>query len=390
MSKPYQPKPKPSPKPISSITSKSDDASGLDSRELVSVKTAYSRSTAAAPSLKATRPGTSKKHSPSRPARASLVFANILWTRWRRYRTCLRHCRKEFSMEALHQLRVATRRLRTFVRLLEPLTEHVPERKACRLLKRRLKALGKLRDVQVQRMEILSGQKRFPGLAGASERLGRREKRLAAAVLDKICSFKNRKLQQNLQAVRAELEGTSLNDTELLSRVWQSAQEAFNEVVSRRRTIDPRDAPTIHRTRVAFKKFRYIVEGLSPSFTGLTRAQLGPMSDFQTSMGLIQDLEITESWLQEFVQEHPEEAAGVRPFLTHLRRRKLALQRAFVCSADRLFEFWPIPNLEAQIQGRPVQPVLRFAVHESGSVKFLGAKTNGAASSGQTASSSAS
>jgi CHAD domain-containing protein len=275
---------------------------------------------------------------------------------------------------------VATRRLLTFVLLLEPLGDIATEGKAYRVLKRRLKILGKLRDAQIQRMEIAAGRERFPGLEPVMQRLARREQRLMELVLGRIRNFKTRKLQRNLEVMKRDLESFSGDQNDLLTRVRQSAQEAFDEVLKRRMAIDASDAETIHRTRVAFKKFRYIVEGMSPAFTGLTRSGLLPLSDFQTSMGKIQDLEITENWLLEFLEEHPEEAAPLRSYLSYLRRQKLALQRAFVRSADRLFEFWPIRRLDSLVSGRPPEPIIRFAVHESGSVKFLGTSKDSSAS----------
>jgi CHAD domain-containing protein len=256
--------------------------------------------------------------------------------------------------------------------LLEPLTEPLPERKAQKVLKRRLKYLGRLRDAQIQRMEISAGKRRFAGLAIAEQKLARREDRLIKAALNKISGFKTRKLQDYVEAMRSDLVSKAAKDSEILGRVRQSAQEAFDEVVRRRIAIDPAEAETIHRTRVAFKRFRYIVEGLSPAFTSLSRTQLQPLSDFQTSMGDIQDLEITENWLSEFIQEYPDAAAGVRAYLNDLRRRKVSLQKAFVKAADRLYEFWPIARLDNVIRTRSTPPLLRFAVHESGSVSFLG------------------
>ena len=372
MGKPSEPKLSSSPMPVSFISPTPDDASGLASRSLVALRAEAELPGSRISKSESGRLRSSQIGKSGESETAGSIFAKSLWARWRRYRARLRDCRKELSADSLHQLRVATRRLLTFVLLLEPLTQPAPERKARKVLKRRLKYLGKLRDAQIQRIETALGRRQFPRLAIAEQKLAHREARLIKDALGKIQNFKMRKLQMIFEIMRGDLQSQAGRDEEILARVRRSAQEAFDEVVRRRMTIDAAQAETIHRTRVAFKKFRYIVEGLSPTFTGLSRTELQPLSDFQTSMGDIQDLEITESWLSEFIQDHPSEAAGVQPFLTHLRRRKLALQKAFVKTADRLFEFWPIPRLDSVIRQRSAPPVLRFGVQESGSVSFLG------------------
>ena len=88
------------------------------------------------------------------PVAVGPLLAAALNNQWRSYRAQLRHCQEHFSEEAVHQLRVATRRLLAQITLLSSVTPSAPLEKARRILKRRLAALGNLRDAQVQRLFI--------------------------------------------------------------------------------------------------------------------------------------------------------------------------------------------------------------------------------------------
>jgi CHAD domain-containing protein len=49
---------------------------------------------------------------------------------------------------------------------------------------------------------------------------------------------------------------------------------------------------TVHQTRIAFKRFRYMLESLSPAITGPSRRQLRALAYYQRKMGIIQDHEV--------------------------------------------------------------------------------------------------
>jgi CHAD domain-containing protein len=116
---------------------------------------------------------------------------------------------------------------------------------------------------------------------------------------------------------------------------------AFNRVVERKHAIAPTDSSSIHRMRVAFKKFRYMVELLAPQRGRITSKQLKAMNAFQGSMGDIQDAEVLLSNMQAYASARGIEGeATLRRALEELSRRRIALIETFLGSADRLFTFW--------------------------------------------------
>jgi len=277
-------------------------------------------------------------------------LAQALQNRWRCYREQLRRCQQEFSDEAVHELRVATRRLIAQLVLLDCVIPSPSLEKARRILKRRLVALGELRDAQVQRIFIAHQTARFPALVFMGAWLERRERRLVKSAAGKVGRFKTRKLENWIATLMGELSanaGGSRAQSQLATAVLRATASSFAEAVARRRAIDQADLRTIHQTRVAFKRFRYMVESLSPGITGLSKRQLRALAYYQRKMGIIQDLEVMQACAARFVRENQRTEALLRPFCRHLRQRRARALRSFLKSADRLFAFWPPAGLLA-------------------------------------------
>ena len=154
----------------------------------------------------------------------------------------------------MHKLRVATRRLIAQLLIVGCITTSKTPEMARRALKRRLKALGELRDTHVQRLFIQCRMARFPELILVEDVLRRRERRL-----------KTRKLEKwilNLQLHLAMTPPASGRPDQLLKAVTRATTAAFAALLGRRKSIDPANPETIHRTRIAFKKFRYMMDSL--------------------------------------------------------------------------------------------------------------------------------
>ena len=85
---------------------------------------------------------------------AKTVLLESLDARWKKLRAELKICRNEFSEEAVHDLRVATRRLLALFDLLRVLIPRKRVQKIRRALKDQLDELDDLRDTQVLLADI--------------------------------------------------------------------------------------------------------------------------------------------------------------------------------------------------------------------------------------------
>jgi CHAD domain-containing protein len=284
------------------------------------------------------------------PAAVGPCLAETLEERWTSYRKELRRCQEKFSEEAVHELRVATRRLLAQFVLLGCVAPSTGLEKARPMLKRRIAFLGDLRDTQVQLSFIDRHAGSFPELEPLRAWLQSRERRLVKSASKKIDRFRTKKLGKWIAAMTEDLATSAGNvraRKQLASAVARATTDAFAEAVKRRRAIDLADLGTVHQTRVAFKRFRYIMESLSPGLTGLTKRQLRALAYYQRRMGIIQDLEVMKRSVERFVSEHKKTESALRPFCRYLRQRRARALRSFLKSADCLFEFWPPARLAA-------------------------------------------
>ena len=292
------------------------------------------------------------------PVAVGPIMAAALDSRWQSYREQLRRCQEKFSEEAVHELRVATRRLLAQFTLLSYVAPSASLERARRILKRRLATLGDLRDIQVQRLFIEQKTAVFPELVLLRGWLQRRERRVARSAAEKVNRFKTRKLERWIAAM---MEGLAANvrksraQSQLASAVLRAAAQAFAEAVERRRAIDLADLRTIHQTRVAFKRFRYMMESLSPGITGLSKQQLRALAYYQRKMGIIQDLEVIQASIARYTWKDRKREALLYRFSHHLEHRRTRALRSFLNTADRLFEFWPPAAYAAQGDSVPTR-----------------------------------
>jgi CHAD domain-containing protein len=240
---------------------------------------------------------------------------------------------------------------------LDLLDEVIPSNaieKARRVLKRRLRSLGSLRDVQVQKQWIEKEIPAFPELILVRDLLERDERRLSKSAAAKLRGVKARKFERWISTVLQDL-AEKTNQAQLSSAVVVAARDAYTEAVRRRRAIDVSDVETIHRTRVAFKRFRYTMESLSPGVIELNGQQLAELAAYQRRMGAIQDFTTMQSCLAAFIEKYKASEDLLRPFNRSLQQRRMRAVCSFMECADRIRDFWPIASLGAKYDLGPAR-----------------------------------
>jgi len=272
------------------------------------------------------------------------LMLDSLQDRWQSFRVELKRCRKKYSEEAVHDLRVATRRLISTLDLVDGIHPEANLRKARRALKRQLDMFGPLRDVQVQLLTIDKMLSSFPELQEFYNFLAKRERKLMQHLSMELKRVKTGKIRKSIAVAVRQLEAlpdTAAVQQEKRAEALLAIEMAFNRVVERKHAIAPTDGSSIHRMRVAFKKFRYMVESLAPLRGRTTSKQLKAMNAFQGSMGDIQDAEVLLTNVQSFARMRSIEGeAPLTRALEELSRRRTALIETFLGSADSLFTFW--------------------------------------------------
>ena len=264
-------------------------------------------------------------------------------TAWRAYRRAFRRCQKRLSKGTIHQMRVETRRRLALVDLFDPLLAGGAADKISRAFKQPFKTSGRLRDTQVILGEVERRLDRFPEAKRFKKELLRRQKRLSRQLERKLRRTRLKPLRNRMDALRKELRD-AVQRPDQRRRAWvrllQSVDRAFANVVARRRSIVPTEPHATHRTRIAFKKFRYMIEQLRPLMPGLAAGPPVKLRDYQRLMGDIQDSETLLAALDRFMREERAEARRLRKFRTAVKSDHATLMARYLKRADELYSFW--------------------------------------------------
>ncbi|WKZ37682.1 MAG: CHAD domain-containing protein [Anaerolineales bacterium] len=230
---------------------------------------------------------------------AKALLLNALDTRWKKYRSELKLCRAEFSEEAVHDVRVAARRLLAFFDLLRSVLHHARIQTIRRALKNQLAELDDLRDAQVLLADISEYIHEVPDLEVFREYLEKKERKYLRAARTMVASHKAGNLSERVEKARIMI--TELPGEELAEQLLEAADEAYARVLRLYGAVDAERVATIHKLRIAFKRFRYTVEVLHPLLETFLLDNFERMHTYQTMMGDIQDMEVALDGLSELM-----------------------------------------------------------------------------------------
>jgi CHAD domain-containing protein len=269
---------------------------------------------------------------------ANALVQAALETRWKNYQAQVKLCRREFSRQAVHDLRVAARRLLAVLTILRVLDPHPRIQKMRRFLKNQLDDLDDLRDVQVLLVLVSETIEQLPRLQPFKDSLEKREKRYLRQAHKKIRALKTPELARRVRKTRQALMRQAA-DEKIGSQLLQAADHAYLMAARLLGQVDAADSATIHRLRLAIKKFRYTVAVVHPLVPDFPEDGLKSMDDYQGAMGDIQDLRVFLDALADFSKRGPAsfKPRAVRRFFEQRHAGAIA---AFIDDKDKLLTFW--------------------------------------------------
>jgi len=277
------------------------------------------------------------------------LLEKALKKQWKCYRRQLKRCQKQFTEKTIHDSRVGARRLLSAVELLDGFLSAAQVRKVERALKQHLGTFDGLRDTQVQLPVIEKLQRTFPAARPFYAFLQKREKRLIKSTRKNIKKVRMQHIDRLIAACRDQVESRRKKcpSQEAVALLLQSVDGAFACAAELRARIDPSNTETIHRTRVAFKKFRYMVEALAACLHNPATRLLDAMRRHQTMMGDIQDAEMLRLALERFLRKRPSAADPSRHLREELLLRRQRLIDTYMGASDQMREFWPSSPLSS-------------------------------------------
>lgn len=196
---------------------------------------------------------------------------------------------KESDDEAIHDLRVAIRRMRTLLKISRRLfgrwhTDVV--RGAFAVV---MRATGELRDEEVLE-ETLEGAAEGPEFAAWMQKRRTRETKLRHDVTRRI---ERGELDRARVLLKALLVFPIEPDRNVeLARFARKTVERARRKVEGKREVEPSDAVGLHDLRIAYKELRYSIELLAEALPIDMRAQLEPATVFQKRLGELHDVDV--------------------------------------------------------------------------------------------------
>jgi CHAD domain-containing protein len=282
----------------------------------------------------------------SETAELFALLARLTIRRWRNYRGRIKRCRKAFSEASVHDLRISLRRLIAMLDLLRAFLAADGLKRIRRRLQKQLARLGRLRDAQIQVQYLDELEPVFPQVRDFRCRLAKQETRLIRKVKRRVKPVKARRVLRynatRMERLPEEARNANLGLYPVLV-FTEIADRAFAKVLACERQIEARDPVTIHRLRVAFKKFRYTVESLQPVLPAITDAKLKELRAFQALLGEVQDFHVLSANLDEFTGAQGRKAKqALLPVRREFQRRLNARIDKFMKARNQITTFWPL------------------------------------------------
>jgi CHAD domain-containing protein len=221
--------------------------------------------------------------------------------------------------EAVHDIRVAIRRMRTLLKMSRGLFGRWHTDVVRRAFAEVMKATGELRDEEVLE-ETLAGAAEGPAYAAWLKRRKSREGRLRRAVITRIT-------RGDLDRARLMLKALLVFPVEPernmeLARFARRTVERARRRVESRRDAQIADVAGMHDLRIAYKELRYSIELLADALPIDARAQLEPATVFQKRLGELHDVDVARVVIENDRTLSDATRHEALTFLTALREKR--------------------------------------------------------------------
>jgi CHAD domain-containing protein len=219
-----------------------------------------------------------------------------------RVRTLFRHLPGALggSEERLHQMRVASRRLRLALRLLALKPDGRRVRRSIEALRLIVGTGGGSRDLDVG-LALL--EERMAGLAPVRPELRRLRGRLRSARTRQHHGMAEALLDQDLARLRRDLRRVAARGGDGLfvvtSRLRKERDDIASEMLNLLQvTADRFDPAVLHRIRTRARRLRYLAE-IADAVRGGSSGAAGLFRELQEALGQVHDAHVLSAWLGE-------------------------------------------------------------------------------------------
>ncbi len=282
---------------------------------------------------------------PTAPSVPSALLAAALEQRSRAFLRRLLGLGTRRSPEAVHDLRVAARRLMAVIDLIGGALDDRELGRLRRRLKRLLKDFNIFRDLEIQRGAMGGLAARFAVLRPLARALRSRERTLLPRAVRRAARFDRAALEQTVAGAIASLSAMARwpNGEAALLENARAAHAASYAALLRMRTLVNKNRPrSLHRLRITLKKNRYAAEILLPYLTGLRPRHLKSMNALQTAFGAVQDQVVVMRCVRQYMRTG-DPGGAMLPVLEVLNSGRTGLIDRALSAVPAIDEFWGSP-----------------------------------------------
>lgn len=223
---------------------------------------------------------------------------------WLNFVRQLTACQENASVESVHDLRVATRRLLTLLELLLVQNKLKPVERIHEELKKLRTDFDKLRDTQVMIAELGNMAPQVQGSEEFLAYLRKRELSQKSAVGLDIAKYKvHRNAARVTSAQKVLCEGCA-DPEDCERKVLRAVDGSFRVVQRLWRKLDSSKPATFHALRIACRRFRYQLEVINSIFIQYPSAKMAAIRALQDKLGDIQNHEVMLGILDRYTRKH--------------------------------------------------------------------------------------
>ena len=281
-------------------------------------------------------------------------ITRALEQKWAQYEIALKQFQTKPTRTTVHDLRVAIRRLTAILDLIHKFIPQSNVDAAQQRLNEQVSGLSDLRDIQVQISTIRKISKDFPelkkfykSLLDDEETHLKHSKQITAPAFVNPLDSAIGRIKVSLNARRGSIAPDKAQNI-----VEETVNDAFELVVKRLKELNPGEYSTVHRVRLAFKPFRYLLETFYPLLSEVEVKHVRNALWLSRVMGEIQDFDVLMKNLVEYKWENGDQRKAMMEIWQETEARKNETTRRFLSSLSKFSELLkPI----SQDQIRPIK-----------------------------------
>ena len=211
-----------------------------------------------------------------------------LFSRWNDFCGLRELVLKKGDTDSIHDLRVASRRMRAAIGLFAPYLAPRAVKSSSKEFRRVTRALGRLRNIDEALIYAGSLSVPLPALAGQLSEAREEEMKV---VVDVVKRFPRSRMDRMLREAVADLMEDRKVDQALPVYLSETSIQRYQAVFELLlpATI-PENVETRHALRIAIKKWRYLLEILGQVCQKDYAAMLDTLKEYQTLLGRLNDM----------------------------------------------------------------------------------------------------